>query len=177
MSIPLDARRTVDGVRLIGLGMHILRQRCTALVRQTGGRLALEQGKTRLDVVVAGVEISCTGVRIEGVTRLIVARLVLQILSEPCPHQDVREKKTYQSAEIIPHLRDVGIQADSARVGVEGITVLVDLIVQHTNGTPEGRVSTVTVDCLLVGLIRLGVLLLRHVASTEQVPALCIRLV
>lgn len=41
--------------------------------------------------------------------------------------------QTYQSAEIVPHFGDVRVEADGTRVGIQGITILVDLVVQHTN--------------------------------------------
>lgn len=80
----------------------------------------------------------------------------------------------YQSTEIIPDFRDVGVEADGARVGIEGVSVLVDLVVQDTDRAPESGVLAIAVDGLLVGFIRLGVLLLRHVTTAKQVPALCV---
>lgn len=85
--------------------------------------------------------------------------------------------KAYQCAQVIPDLGNVRVKADGAGVGIEGVPVLVDLVVQNTNGAPEGGVPAITVDGLLVGLVRLGVLLLRHVAAAEQVPALGVLLV
>lgn len=84
---------------------------------------------------------------------------------------------TYQSTQVVPDFRNVGVQSNSSRVSVESITVLVDLVVEHTNRAPEGRVLSVTVDGLLVCLICLGVLLLGHVAPTQEVPALGILVV
>lgn len=73
---------------------------------------------------------------------------------------------TYQSTQVVPDFRNVRVQSNSSRVSVESITVLVDLVVEHTNRAPEGGVLSVTVDGLLVCLICLGVLLLGHVAPT-----------
>lgn len=86
-------------------------------------------------------------------------------------------KQTHQSSEVVPNLRDIGVQADSARVSIERIPVLVDLVVKNTNGAPERRVPAITVDGLLVSLVRLRVLLLRHVTATQQVPTLRITLI
>lgn len=36
---------------------------------------------------------------------------------------------SYQSTQVVPDLRDVGVQANSTRVGIERVTVLVDLVV------------------------------------------------
>lgn len=118
----------------------------------------LEELQTSLDVNVRGVEVGSALVRVKRVGCLVVARLV-------------------QGSKIVPNLRDVGVEPDGARICVQCVTVLVDLVVQHTNAAPECRVAPVTVDRLLVSLVRLGVLLLRHIASTEEVPALCIGLI
>lgn len=79
---------------------------------------------------------------------------------------------TYQSPQIIPDFRNVRIQTDSTRVGVQRIAVLVDLIVEHTNGAPEGWVPSITIDGLLVSFVGLGVFGLRHVATAKQIPTL-----
>jgi hypothetical protein len=158
-SAPLRSRRaSTQSTRLISLRRHVLRKWCASLVGQTVGRLTLEERKPGFDVHVGRIELSSSRVGIQGVVGLVVARLV-------------------QGTEIVPDLRDVGVEADGPRVSIQSITILVDLIVQHTDGAPEGRVATITVDGLLVGLICLGILLLRHVAATEEVPALRISLV
>lgn len=92
-------------------------------------------------------------VSIKRIVNLVVARLV-------------------ECAKVVPNLGDEGVQTDCARVRVQGIPVLVDLVVQHTNGTPERWVSPIAIDGLLISLIRFGVLLLRHVAAPKQIPAL-----
>lgn len=40
---------------------------------------------------------------------------------------------SYQCAEVIPDFRNVGIEADGARISIERISVLVDLIIEDTN--------------------------------------------
>ena len=150
--------RTTKCARLIRLRVDILRQRCASLVGKAIGGLAFEQRQACLDVDVCGIKISSTSVRIERVAGLIVARLI-------------------QSAKVVPDFRNVGVEANSARVRVEGIAVLVDLVVEHTDRTPECRIAAIAVHSLLVGFVSLGILLLRHVASTKQVPALSIILV
>lgn len=84
---------------------------------------------------------------------------------------------TYQSSEVIPDLREEGIETDCPRVRVKGIPVLVDLVIEDSNRAPEMRVPTVTIDGLLIRLVRLGVLLLRHVAAAQEIPALGIQVV
>ena len=150
--------RTTKCARLIRLRVDILRQRCASLVGKAIGGLAFEQRQACLDVDVCGIKISSTSVRIERVAGLIVARLI-------------------QSAKVVPDFRNVGVEANSTRVCVERITVLVDLVVEHTDRTPECRIAAIAVHSLLVGFVSLGILLLRHVASTKQVPALSIILV
>ncbi|KAH8824284.1 hypothetical protein DL96DRAFT_1558157 [Flagelloscypha sp. PMI_526] len=53
-------------------------------------------------------------------------------------------------AQVKPDLRDIGINADSARVGVKDISELVDLEVQHPDRAPECGVTAVTVYSLMV---------------------------
>lgn len=149
---------TTKCARLIRLRVDILGQRRAGLVREAIGGLPFKQCQACFDVDVGRIEISSASVRIERVAGLVVARLI-------------------QSTKVIPDFGNVGVQANGARVRVKRIAVLVDLIVEHTNRTPECRVATIAVHGLLVGFVGLGVLLLRHVASTKQVPALCIVLV
>lgn len=107
---------------------------------------------------IGGIKIRCALIGVECVSCLVVARLV-------------------QSSQVVPNLRDVGVQADSTRVRVKRITVLVDLVIQHANTAPESRVTAITVDSLLVRFVSLGILLLGHVASAQEVPALRISLI
>lgn len=158
MSTPLRARGTAQGAWLVGLRVYILRQRGTRLVWKTIGGLTLEQSETCLDVDVGGVQVSSPCICVKRIACLVVARFV-------------------QRSQVIPNLRNVRVEADGAGVSVECIAVLVDLVVEHTNGAPESRVATVAVHCLLVRLISLGVFLLRHVTSAQQVPALRIVLI
>lgn len=135
-----------------------MRQRGTSLVRKTVGGLALEQSQTRLDVNIGGVQVGGPCVCVKRITRLVVARFV-------------------QGTQVIPNLRNVRVEADGAGVRIECIAVLVDLVVEHTNGAPESRVATITVHRLLVRLISLGIFLLGHVASAQEVPALRVILI
>lgn len=123
---------------------------------------------------VARVQVSCTLIGIKRISCLVVARLILGWFSHESQQTG---QKSYQGSKIIPNLRDIGVQADGARIGVKRIPVLVDLVVQDADRAPEGRVAAVAVDRLLVGFVCLGVFLLRHVASAEQVPTLRISLV
>jgi hypothetical protein len=67
---------------------------------------------------------------------------------------------TDQGTEVVPHLRNVRVQANSSGVRVKSIAVLVDLVVQHTNTAPERRVAAVTIHGLLISFIGFGVFLL-----------------
>lgn len=100
-----------------------------------------EKLQPRLDMWIVGIELSCSLVGIQRVTDLVVARLV-------------------QCAKIIPHLRDEGVEANSPRVRIQSITILVNLIIQNADRAPEGRIPTVAVHSLLIGFICLRVLLL-----------------
>lgn len=84
---------------------------------------------------------------------------------------------TYQCPEVVPDLRYVRIQADSPRVCIQGIAILVDLVVQNSDRAPECRVATIAIHSLLIRFIGLGELLLCHIAAAEQVPTLGILVV
>ena len=90
---------------------------------------------------VGWIQVRSSGVCVERVTSLVVARLV-------------------EGAKVVPDLGDVGVQADGTRVSVECISVLIYLVVEHADRAPEGRVPAVTINGLLVGFVRLWVLLL-----------------
>jgi hypothetical protein len=136
--------------------MDVLGLRSGSVVLLSRARqLALEQLQASLDVDIGRVKICGASVGVKRIGDLIVARFV-------------------QCAQIVPNLGDVGVQTDGTGVGIEGVTVLVDLVVEDTDRAPEGRVATVAIDCLLVGLVCLGVFLHRHVAATKKVPTLCI---
>lgn len=74
-------------------------------------------------------------------------------------------KQTYQGTKIVPDLGDVWVQANSPGVCIKCVAVLVDLVIKYADRTPECRIAPVSVDCLLIGFVRLGVLLLRHITS------------
>lgn len=67
---------------------------------------------------------------------------------------------THQCAKVIPDLGDVWIESYGAGVRVERIAILIDLIIEYSDGAPEGRVPAITVHCLLVGFVGFRVFLL-----------------
>lgn len=69
-------------------------------------------------------------------------------------------KQTYQSSKVVPDLGNVRVQAYCAGICIKCISVLVDLVIQNANRAPECRVPPVSVDRLLIGLIRFWILLL-----------------
>ena len=77
-----------------------------------------------------------------------------------------------QTAEVKPDLGDIGIDANGARVGIQGIPVLVDLEVQDTDRTPESGVTAVAVYGLLICFVGFVVFLTGHVGTTKKVPTL-----
>lgn len=99
------------------------------------------------------VEIGSASIRINSVGDLIITRLV-------------------KRAKIEPDFGDVGIDANSTRVGVKGIAELIDLVVEHANAAPERRIASVAVNGLLVGFVCFLVLGNAHVRPTEQIPTL-----
>lgn len=62
------------------------------------------------------------------------------------------------------------MDSNGARVGVEGVVELVDVVVKDADGAPEGGVLAIAVDGLLVSLVGLAKVARRHVGATEQVP-------
>ena len=105
------------------------------------------------------------------ITRFILAMVSLYICMCFC------FAKSHQSPEIVPDFGDIRVQANCSGIRIEGIPVLVDLIVKHTNGAPEGGITAIPINRLLVSFVRFRVFLLRHVASSEEVPTLSIRVV
>lgn len=69
-------------------------------------------------------------------------------------------QQTYQGAEVVPDLRDIWVEANGAGVCIQRIPVLVDLVVEHANRAPKRWVASVTINGLLVRLVRFRVLLL-----------------
>lgn len=176
-SAPLS-RRTIwcSSSSLVVVWLDILRSWWCTICLSCATLTTAKEIQTRLDVCIRGIKLCCTFVCIKSIAGLIVAGLILfrsVSLGSILP----KITSAYQGTKIIPNLGDVGIQAYSPRVCIKGIPVLIDLVVKHTNGTPKGRVTSVTVDGLLICFICLGEFVLRHVATTEQIPALCVSLV
>ena len=90
-------------------------------------------------------------VGVEGVRELVVAGLV-------------------EGAEVVPDLRDVRVESDGPGVCVEGVPVLGDLVVQHTDGAPEDGVAGVPVYRLLERVVGGGVVGPDHVDASQVVP-------
>lgn len=146
---------------LVCIGVHILRNRRRGVHR--GHALsASEKLQACLDVDIAGIQLVRALVRIERIADLIVARLVLQVWVSNVPNEIsvTREHGAYKSAKVVPDLGNVRVEAYRAGVRIECVSVLVDLVIQDSNGAPESRVPAITVDSLLVCLVCLGVLLL-----------------
>jgi hypothetical protein len=83
----------------------------------------------------------------------------------------------YQGTKVVPNLRDVGVEADGARICIKRIAILVYLVIKNPNGAPEGRIPPIAIDRLLVSLIGLRKFLLGHVATAEEIPTLSILIV
>jgi hypothetical protein len=94
-------------------GMNILRTRCA---RQLTSVLlnVFQEFKALLDVRVVWIELGCAAIGVNGITDLVVATLI-------------------EGAEIEPNFGDVRINPDCPRVGVQGITVLIDLEIEHAD--------------------------------------------
>lgn len=134
--------------------VNVLWWRCSRQLSTRGLRM-LEHLQPLGDGPVVLVELSRTGIGVDGVGDLVVATLV-------------------QTAEVEPHFGDVRIYPNSTGVGIKSVTELVDLEVKDTDGAPESRVAAVPIDSLLIGLIGLVVLLAGHVCPTQKIPTLSI---
>lgn len=156
--------------------------------RDAIGAAITQKLKPSLDMRVGRIQLGGSLVSIEGIVYLVVARFILKQQSAERSQDDKDTRshpryggrkagQTYQSTKVVPDLRDEGVQANRTGVRVERISVLVDLVVEDTDGTPECRVPPVTIHSLLVSLVRFGIFLLSHVASPKEIPALRIRVI
>lgn len=154
-----------------------MRQWCAGLVGHASwSGLTLQQSQACLDVYIGWVKLSCPGICVQSIVGLIVARLILVDVSN-AKDGKLFTTTTYQCTKIVPNLGDVGIQTNGTRVCIKSVTVLIDLVVQNTDGAPECWVPAITINSLLVGLVRLWVFLLRHVAAAQQIPTLSVGLI
>ena len=85
--------------------------------------------------------------------------------------------QTYKGAKVVPDFRYIRIQADGSRICIKCIAILVDLIIEHSNRAPERRIPPISVDCLLVCFICFWELLLGHITTPQQIPALSVLIV
>lgn len=85
--------------------------------------------------------------------------------------------RTYQGSEIIPDFGYIRVETNCSGVRIQGVPILVDLIIKDTYGAPERRVTSISVNSLLICLVCLRVLLLGHVTPAEKIPALRIGIV
>ena len=149
-----EARRRYSRVG-VGRGMDVLR---AGGGRQlTSGSLGVLQEMQALgDNRVAWVELRSASICVDSIRDLVIAALV-------------------QATEVEPDLRDVRVDADRPRVRIQCVTELIDLEVENADGAPEGGISPVAVDGLLIRFVCLVVLLTCHVCTPEEIPALGIR--
>lgn len=114
------------------------------------------------DVRVTWIQFCRPLVGVQGISDLVVARLVLHtaLVTSYTYKKSRYSLKTYQSAEIVPDLRNVRVQANSPRVRVQSISVLVDLVIQDTDGAPKSGILPIAIHGLLVGFICFWILLL-----------------
>lgn len=84
-----------------------------------------------MDLLVARIETCGPLIRVESIAELAIARLV-------------------ESSQVVPRLTDIRVEGDRPAVGVESVSILVNLIVQHTDTAPERGITGIAVDRLLV---------------------------
>ena len=78
------------------------------------------------------VEVSGSCVRVQSVTCLVVARFILRVVSSGTNRESIKQQ-TYQSSQVVPDLGYVWVQSDRTGVRIKRISVLVDLVVEHSN--------------------------------------------
>lgn len=160
---PLRAgRTTTQSAGLIGLRVDVLRVRHARLAREAIRRLTFQECEARFDVDIGGIKVGGASVCVKCIARLVVARLVLCHGQHKSYHIHwlPADERTHQGPQVVPHLRDVWVQADGAGVGIQRIPVLIDLVVEHADRAPERWIPAVAVDGLLICLVCLGILLL-----------------
>lgn len=80
-----------------------------------------------------------------------------------------------QGTQVVPNFGDIGIEADSTGISIHGVAKLIHLIIQYTDGAPEGGISSISIHGLLVSIICLTILSESHEDSAQQIPGLTIR--
>lgn len=57
-------------------------------------------------------------------------------------------RENLSKRECVPNFAEIWIQANSTAVRVKSVSVLVDLIIEYSNGTPEGRISPISISAI-----------------------------
>ena len=78
------------------------------------------------------IKIGGTLVCVERIGGLVIARLVLEHVSE-CFAEARVERPTHQCTKVVPDLRYIWVQTDCSGVCIERITILVDLIIENSD--------------------------------------------
>lgn len=97
------------------------------------------------------LELQCPLVCVDSVRHLVVARLV-------------------ESSKVEPDLAEVRVYPDRPRIRIECIVKLINVVVQHTDRTPERWVLAVPINSLLISFVSLAIVVCRHESTSEQVP-------
>jgi hypothetical protein len=105
------------------------------------------------DMRVARIQLCSPSIGVNGIGDLVVAAFI-------------------KRAKIEPDFGDIRVDPNGARVSVQGIAELIDVVIEDANAAPERRVAPVAIHCLLVGFVGLLVFLAGHVSTTQEVPAL-----
>ena len=103
------------------------------------------------DERIRGVELEGALIGVDGVGHLIVARFV-------------------ERSEIEPDFGEVGVNSDRARVGVQSVVELIDVVVEDSDRAPKCGILSISINGLLIRLVRFPEIARRHVCSTQQIP-------
>lgn len=104
--------------------------------------------KTLTHNLIRRVELESSLVSVDGVRHLIVTSFV------KCP-------------EIEPDFGEVGMNPNRARVGIESVVKLIDVVVENSDRTPESGVLSISINSLLVSFVSFAEIVRSHVSSTE----------
>lgn len=136
---------------------------------------ASKELQSRFDVLIRRIQFGSALVGIEGIGGLVVARLILHCVSNRLFND--KSCEAYQCSKVVPHLGNVWVESNGTRVRIQSVAVLIDLVVEDTDRAPECRIASIPVNGLLISLVGLGILLLRHVATSQEIPTLSIGIV
>lgn len=90
----------------------------------------------------------CPLISVDGVRHLIIARFV-------------------QCAEIEPDFRQIRVNSNGSRIGIQGVVELIDVVIEYSNRTPEGGILAISINRPLIRFVRLIKITRRHISPSK----------